>query len=187
MAPRWLARLVRANRRASRWAKTVEAVALAVAAVLGVIFLLVPRLKPAEPCKGQERRGTLSHVVVDKSVTYGGYLTLIHEPTHGLSPKRLRQVGKLISVRIEAVGYKGKRLPIRWTTLSASGEPVTEPRLKDQLAFEVEPEECSDSGRRSVWAQNPAQPGAYQVELTLFDEDDEPLDAARSGIFRILP
>jgi hypothetical protein len=187
MAAKWLARLVRANRRLNRWAKTVEAVAVAVGAVLAVVFLLLPQLKPTPPCQGQERRGTLSDVVVDKSVTYGGYLTLIRESTDDLSPERLRQVGQLISVRIEAVGYKGKRLPIRWTTLSATGEPVSEPQLKDQLAFEVEPEECSDAGRRSVWSQNPARPGTYKVELTLFDDDDEPLAAARSPIFQILP
>jgi hypothetical protein len=119
-------------------------------------------------------------------VTYRGYLKLVHGSTDGVDPEQLRQVGKLLGFRVEAVGYKGKRLPIRWTTLSARGEPVAELELNDQLALEVKPEECTDSGRRSVWAQNPASPGTYMVELTLFDDDNEPLDAARTGTFRIL-
>jgi hypothetical protein len=185
MRPNWLDALLHADARITGWAKAVAAVAGAVGAVLAVVFVVMPKLKPAEPCKGQERRGVLSKVVVDRSVTYGGYLRLVGGSTSGVEPQRLRTRGKLIGVNIDAEGYKGKGLPIHWTVLTEPGEPVADPELVDRLALTVTPEDCSDSGRRRVWAQDPSDPGLYKVELTLLDDDDEPLDAARSGVFRI--
>jgi hypothetical protein len=185
MAPDWLDFLKDADSKITGWAKAVAAVAGAIAAVLGVVFLLLPWLKPDEPCKGQQLAGQLTKLVVDRSVTYGGYLKLIHASTDGVDPNRLLQRGKLLAFQVEAIGYKGKRLPIRWTTLTADGEPVPEPALNDQLALELKPEDCTDTARESVWTANPAHPGRYLVEVTLFDDDGQALDAARSGTFAI--
>jgi hypothetical protein len=181
----WLARLSRADQFITRWSTAIRAFFLAVAAALAVVFLLLPQLKPDEPCKGQTLDAQLTDVAVDRSVTYGGYLKLTRQSPAGYSQPRLQQVGKLISFQVTATGYKGKRLPVRWTTERATGEPVRDPALNDQLALEVKPEACTDSGSELAWARDPTQPGAYKVVLRLFDAKNQPLRKVQTGVFRI--
>lgn len=168
----------------TRWAKAVGALATAIGAVLGTVFVLVPWLKPDEPC-ADERRAVLSELVVDRNVTYGGYLRLLHQSTDGVAPELLRRPGKLLGFRIEVVGYKGQRLPIRWTMLAPSGEPIDDAEFVDRLALAVGPESCSDAGARRVWTPVPVRPGSYMTELVLFDQNAGELDTARTQVFRV--
>ena len=185
MKPRWLDALLHSDTRVAGWGKAVGAVAGAVAAVLGVIFLALPQFKPDEPCAGQKTRGDLSDVIVDSSVTYGGYLTLQQASREGVDREQLRAPGKLITAKVSADGFKGKELPLRWTVVHERGQPVTDENLLNRLALKVKMQECSDEALSQVWARDPSVPGEYKIKLVLYNDHGGFLDQARSDVFTI--
>ena len=156
------------------------ALGIAVAAAT-FYFLLWPR---PDACVRQ-LVGQLGPPIVDRGVTYGEYLKRIGEPPGNADPKTLKRVGNILDFRITVVGYRGKRLPVRWSTLTEGGRPLNAPQLTNQLAFEVEPDDCSDSGRRLTWTPLPQRAGSYINEINLIDDNGERLDTRRTAPFDI--
>jgi hypothetical protein len=171
------------KRRLSRGAKAVVAVAGGILTIATLVFLFFPGLKPPEPCRG-ERQGELNDLRVDRSVSYADFLELEGEDPGDTSPDALKRIGKLIDFEIAATGYKGKELSVYWTTKTEAGGPLPDSEgMTNRFAFSVRPEDCRDSGRRRVWTPLPSRGGMYIVELTLTDDDDEPLDSERTPTF----
>lgn len=169
--------------RLSRSAKAIVAVAGGVLTIATLVFLFFPGLKPAEPCRG-ERAGELNDLRVDRSVSYGDFLELEGEAPGDTSPDALKRIGKLIDFEIGATGYKDKELSVYWTTKTEAGGPLPDSEgMTNRFAFSVRPEDCSDRGRRRLWTPLPTRGGVYIVELTLTDDDDEPLDSERTPTF----
>ena len=98
------------------------ALGIAVAAAT-FYFLLWPR---PDACVRQ-LVGQLGPPIVDRGVTYGEYLKRIGEPPGNADPKTLKRVGNILDFRITVVGYRGKRLPVRWSTLTEGGRPLNAP------------------------------------------------------------
>jgi hypothetical protein len=151
-----------------------------VGGIVGLYYTVFPH---PTPCPGT-RAGTLGELTVDTGVTYGQFLQITGQPLGGADKAALDRLGTVIDVPFTAEGYEGKELPLRWSTL-AGGVPLAEPGQTDQLALEILPEDCSDRGRRKLWAALPSSPGRYVVELTWLDEDDELLDTRRTAPFAV--
>ncbi len=136
-------------------------------------------------CPGQ-RSGTLGMPIVDRGVTYAEFLERTGASPGTTDPATLKRVGNAIDLPITAVGYWGKRLPVRWSILTDRGKPLNVAELTDQLSLEVVPEDCSDSGRELMWTPLPSRPGHFLVEITLLDNDGERLDTRRTDVFAVL-
>ncbi len=166
------------------WVKAVLALIGAITTVVPLVLTFWPGLAPPPPCHG-ELRGVLSGVVVDRHVTYKTYLETIGGSTAGVNPDELNRVGKVISFDISVIGFKGKRLPIRWSTHFENGEVVPDERLKNQLALELQSDECHDGGRRAIWTPLPAETGTFFVRITLADRHGEELAAVDTPLFSV--
>ena len=171
-----------------RWAvsswKAAVAVAGGIATILALFFTLFPEAKPAEPCRGR-LGGTLSEITVDERVRYAAYLELEGASASGIGRDQLERVGRVVHFTIETHGYKDERLPIYWWLLTNEGEPVDDPELRRQLAFEIAPEDCQDGGRRKMWVPLPRQAGTYKVEVRLFAPSGGALDDIRTEPFAV--
>ena len=166
-----------------KWAAWIGGLAGALMAVITVVVFFFTGWKPEEPCRGVQD-GILSSPTVDQNVSYGAYLELTGGDEGEASSQRLREIGKLVSFRIETEGYKDEDLRLTWWLLKANGEPTSNPRHKDQLGLVVSPEECEDSGRRKLWAGPiPTSRAQYLVEVRLLDPKGEELDAIRTPPF----
>jgi hypothetical protein len=161
-----------------------------VAAVIGIVASIVTLYYTVfphpGPCPGT-RAGTLGAPTVDTGVSYRQFLQITGQPPGGADKATLDRIGTVIDLPFVAEGYQGKELPMRWSTLTAGGVPLTEPGQTDQLALEIIPEDCSDRGRRKLWAPWPSGAGRYVVEVTWLDEDEELLDTRRTAPFGVPP
>jgi len=167
--------------RIATWIKIVGGILGIALTATTLYFLFFP---PDEGCHSS-RSGTLGAPIVDVGVSYRRFLQITNQEDPGARPSTLSRLGTMIDVPITAVGYVDKPLPLRWTTLTSKGREVPEAGLTDQLALEFVPEDCSDKGRRRLWAAWPSKKDDYLVEVTLLDDDDELLDTRRTTVFAV--
>ena len=148
------------------------------------MFNLFPGLRPDEPCS-KAPAGQIVDLTLDDSVSRGDALVLANASTTGLSEERLLQPGKLVNFRASTEGLEGKPLQIRTWVLRATGGPVADAELRDQLALVLEPGSCEDPGRvHTVWSPLPREAGSYRIEVRLFDQSArERLDVERTETF----
>jgi hypothetical protein len=170
------------KRRRWAWIAGVPVVLGVVATAVGLAFDLFPSLRPDEPCTGATG-AELSDVTVDQSVTRGAYYEVTGASTDGIPPDRLDDPGKLIHFDFRAEGFRDDLLSVRTFVLTDGGTLVAGPELANQLAIALEPEECLDRGRRTIWARTPERAGRYLVEVRLLDPDEELLDTTRTEPF----
>ena len=167
--------------RIAAWIKIVGGILGIAVAATTLFFLIFPR---SHGCTGT-RSGTFGAPIVDVGVPYRHFLRLTNQDDPGATPATLERLGTMIDAPIAATGYDGKELPVRWTTLTGEGREVPETGQTDQLALEFVPEDCSDTGRRKLWAPWPSATGDYLVEVSLLDDDDELLDTVRTRVFAV--
>ena len=98
--------------RIARW--TSAAVGF-VATLLGVVFLLVPGLKPDEPPR--DKGAALTNATVEW-LTYGQYLDRVDTPPAGLDATALARTGILVEFDFAIDGYKDK--PLHFATASST-------------------------------------------------------------------
>jgi hypothetical protein len=170
------------KRRRWAWIAGIPVLLGVVATAIGLAFDLFPSLRPAEPCEGA-KGGELSDVTVDQSVTRGAYYDVTGASTDGIPADRLDDLGKLIHFDFRAEGFRDDLLSVRTFVLTDGGTLVDGPELANQLAMSLEPEECLDRGRRTIWARTPERAGRFMVEVRLLDPDDELLDTTRTEPF----
>ena len=146
---------------------TATAVGL-VSAVLGLVFLLRPQLKPAPPAPPPAHTAArLRPVTFDDAVTFGEYLARTDQPAAGLDAATLRRRGVLVTFAFDIFGYKGKRLPLRWHLLDVrSGRQVGE-----QDAVTITATADRDEGNWPAWIATPRTAGSYAVVVNLMSPD----------------
>ena len=147
-----------------RVAKGVAAVVAFIASALGVIFVLVPSLKPEPP--SPTRNVELRHMTLEPAVTFGAYLKRINQPAGGLEKAVLRQHGALASFDYTIEGYKNRTLPLAWQLVDASNGN----RLDGNRDLSIKPEVTKDSGTWPVWSALPGgRPRRLFIEVTLYE------------------
>lgn len=148
--------------RAARW--STAAVGF-VAALLGVVFVLFPALKPSVPVTPPDMRATVSAHPSAAILTYGQYLDRSNVPRGQLDAVALGRRGIVVQFDFTITGYQNRALPIRWELLDA--------RQGDQLdqsadATITSSAPVSDSGVYYIWAPLPnrrADPVYVAVQL----------------------
>jgi hypothetical protein len=161
------------------WRAAAAGVSFAVA-VLGLVFLLWPSLKPEPPAAVKEAH--LSDITVDRHVTFAAYLDRGAYSRMSITRADLRRMGVLIGFAFTIQGYKGRRLPLRWQLIDArTGEQVSQ----RQDLFIV-PEAAADRSTFPIWVRPPSgRRRVFFVEVELRDDrSPAPLDRLRTPPFR---
>jgi hypothetical protein len=162
-----------------RLAKGASAVVAFVAAVLGVIFVLWPSLKPEAP--SPTRGVELTHLTLERPVTFGAYLKRINQAAGGLEPAVLKQRGALAAFHFTIEGYKNSRLPLEWQLVDArTGE-----RLDGNRDLSIKPEVPTDSGNWRLWVPLPkGRPRRLFITIQLYQPRGVvPLGSLRTRTF----
>ncbi len=130
--------------------------------------------------------GHIRKLTVDPPITKGAYWEL-HPGSRPNNPSKaqLEMLGRVVHFRVDLNGYRGKTLGVWWWMLTPSGEPVPEPTLRRQLAFNLTPGDCTTGGTRDIWAELPKRNGKFQVEVQLLDPGGEQLDFGRTPTFSV--
>jgi hypothetical protein len=156
----------------------VGAVAGAIGAVLGVVFVLLPSLKPEPP--PAEKRADIGVLKVERPITYAQYLQRTGLPGGDYGTSYLRRQGLFVQFDVSIVGYKGKRLPLRWSLYEAdSGDEVSEAKGTTLRA-----DAATDRATWHIWAPLPRRRGRFFLLIQLFDPKGVvPLDRAQTEPF----
>jgi hypothetical protein len=149
-----------------------------VSGVLGLVFVLLPQLKPSPPPAHQAVK--LSQANFDRHVTFAQYLQRQALPAGDLDAATLHQRGALLTVHYDIIGYKGKRLPLRWQLLDLrTGDQVGEDH-----AITITGTADQDEGDWMVWVPEPRRRGRYAIDVALLPpEPGAPLKTLRGPAF----
>ena len=159
---KWLADL-------STGVKTIGGIAGAIAAVLGVLFLLVPSLRP-EPTP-EEGSATFEKPTLEQPVTYGQYLRRVEIPLEGYTPEQLKETGVIAAVQLTIKGYRGERLPLRWYALDLGTHDIVDEQSK---RYTFEPDRNVTPLTWPFWVALPKTPGPFKIVFEIYPPNAKP-------------
>lgn len=160
----------------------IGAVAGAIAAVAGLVFLFFPGLRPTTHTCPEATEGQIRNVSVT-GARYADYLGQAQIDPAGRSAALLETPGFIVDYEVSASGFRGKALPLRWSLVDAKTQTaVDDPSLKNQLALTITPDRCTYHVGHPIWVR-PHSATRYYVELFLYDPGEIQLDSARSPSF----
>ena len=141
--------------------KAVGGVAGAIAAIVGLLFLFFPDLRP-DPTP-DEGSATFSEATLEQPVTYGQYLDRVEIPRDTSTEEELRRSGALVNVEVTIKGYRGMALPLRWYLLD--GAEIVEQQSR-RHALTSDRNEAPAAW--SFWVPVPAGAGPFKVVMEIF-------------------
>jgi hypothetical protein len=147
----------------------VGAVAGAIAAVLGLVFLLLPNLRPeGTPAEGS---ATFEKPTLERPVTFGQYLRRVELPRAGYTKEKLQQAGVIADVQMTIKGYRGQRLPLRWYVLDLGTHDIVDEQSK-RYAFQPDRNVMPLSW--PLWVALPEAPGPFKLVFEIYPPDAKP-------------
>ena len=149
--------------------KAIGGVAGAIAAVLGVLFLLLPNLRPeGTPDEGS---ATFEKPTLEQPVTFGQYLRRVELPQTGYTAKQLQQPGVIAAVQLTIKGYRGQRLPLRWYALDLGTHDIVDEQSR-RYAFE--PDRNVTPLTWPFWVALPTTPGPFKIVFEIYPPNAKP-------------
>ena len=145
------------------WAWVAKATALVVliSAVVGLVYKVWPRPEPVKKAELAEPR-------VESGLTFRQYLDRVDQDPGGLSDDVLSQKGAMIQFSVEATGYQGDHLRLKWQVIDLG----THNRVLKSDAVTVTPGADTDRLRPPpVFAPFPRRGGPFDVQGELFAPD----------------
>jgi hypothetical protein len=136
----------------------VGGAASALAAILGLVFLIFPSLKPPPP----------------PPVLSGSISTIVWQQP---SPGFLHY-----AVNAHVVGYKGKPCTLEYEVYQSNGQSAG---IGAADALTLTPESEDDTGGSTVAVQQPLQAGQYYVQFTLNAPNGSKLDTKASDLLTV--
>lgn len=116
----------------------------------------------------------------------------------GLSREQLNMPGNVFSVTVEAQGYAGKNLPLKWTIYSATtkqpveyADPISgENTLREQPGWPADgyvpaSNVSTDRNELDFWVPSPIEPGSYYVWWELYPDVGARLDSFATAPFTV--
>jgi hypothetical protein len=149
--------------------KTIGGIAGAIAAVLGVLFLLVPNLRP-EPTP-DEGSATFEKPTLEQPVTFGQYLRRVELPQTGYTPEQLQQSGVITDVQATIRGYRGQSLPLRWYVLDLGTHDVVDEQSKK---YSFQPDRNEQPFSWPFWVALPETPGPFKIVIEIYPPNAKP-------------
>jgi hypothetical protein len=156
----------------------IGAAASAVGAVLGLVFLLAPSLKPDPP--PTLKRASIGVLDVEQRVTYQQYLERTGLAGGDYDDSFLARPGVFVEFDLSIEGYQGVDLPLRWSLHDATGGG----QVSESKSTTLRADAPSDRATWHVWAPLPTRRGSFFLRIQLFDADGVvPLDRAQTEAF----
>lgn len=144
--------------------KLVGTVVTVVSGIVGLVFLLLPQLKPEGPPQNQQ--ANLSKPRVEPNISRAQYLRRTDDELAGFTKKELAVRGAFIELRVEIVGYKGKLLVLKWELIDASnGNQLHDERSDGFIAPANE-----GAVTQRLFVPLPRRPGTFFVRIELLRE-----------------
>ena len=159
---KWLADL-------STGVKTIGGVAGAIAAVLGVLFLLVPNLRPEGT--PEEGSATFEKPTLEQPVTFGQYLRRVELPQTGYTVEQLQEAGVIAAVQLTIKGYRGERLPLRWYVLDLGTHDIVDEQSK---RYTFQPDRNVTPLTWPFWVAVPDSPGPFKIVFEIYPPNAKP-------------
>jgi hypothetical protein len=159
-------------------ARSLSAAVAFVGALVGLIFVLWPSLKPQGP--PVTKSVTLKNPTLSKA-TFGRYLDRIARSRAPYEPDKLARHGRLVEFDLVITGYQDKALPLRWQLIDADiGDQIDQ--AHDIL---IVPTATTDTGTWHVWVPNPNRRSRHLfVQLELYERlGSAPLGRLRTPLF----
>lgn len=159
-------------------ARSISAVVAFAATLLGIVFVLWPRLQPEGP--PETRRATLDNFMLDRNVTFGQSLDRGDLSRAPYEHDQLVRPGVLVRFDVIITGYRGKRLPLHWQLIDEdSGE-----KLADSRDLSIKPGASTDQNTLPIWVPRPkGRERSLVVEVTLYDPRGVPIARGRTQRF----
>ena len=143
-------------------ARLIGAVA-AVVLVAAAVLVLGPLLKPQDA--PATKAASLSHLTLDRNVTFGQYLDRKATSRKPYEPAMLARRGAYITFEYRIEGYRGKRLPLRWQLFDArTGDQVDQSR-----DIAIKPTADTDQGTWDFWIPLPRGHERFSIQVQLYD------------------
>ena len=156
------------------------AVAGALAAIAGLVFLFFPGIRPTSNTCPQDKSGSIGQVDATGG-DFADYLDQAGIGRDGRTETELEKRGFIVTYDVAATGYRGKDMPLRWSLVDArTNSLVRDPSLTNQGALTITPDACTYHVGHPIWVQPPAG-GHYYVRLYLYDNGKVELASARSA------
>jgi hypothetical protein len=149
--------------------KTIGGIAGAIAAVLGVLFLLVPNLRP-EPTP-DEGSATFEKPTLEQPVTFGQYLRRVELPQTSYSAAQLKRPGVIAAVQLTIKGYRGRSLPLRWYALDLGTHDIVDEQSKRYL---FKPDRNVTPLTWPFWVALPETPGPFKIVFEIYPPGAKP-------------
>lgn len=165
----WLAEL-------SATIKGIGALAVAIAAIAALVFLIEPDWRPSPT--PDEGSASFSKPTVELPVTFGQYLDRVELPRDANSDEQLRRPGVLVSVEVSIKGYGDQALPLRWYVLDQGTHDIVDQQSKKHALT---------AGRNDApavwpfWVPLPRGAGPFKIVVQVYPPD------ARPGRADVLP
>ncbi|HKC64850.1 MAG TPA: hypothetical protein VKB86_14505 [Pyrinomonadaceae bacterium] len=172
--------------------KKLGAIAVAITAILTLVFLVFPWLKPESPPK--DYGAEIKVVSVEPGVSFDQELSQLDVSRLGGSGKYKEKYGQStgVVVRFECTikGQKDAKYPLQWTVFDATTKTrVEEADLHSQLGWPTSAITQKGTQAQSagdVWIPYPKRAGTFFVKLELIDPDSrQPLAYADSMAFNV--
>jgi hypothetical protein len=137
-------------------------------ALLVLIGLVVGLVRQFWPEPDPVQKAEMAAPRVESGLTFRQYLERIDQDPGGLDDEVLARKGALIQFTVEATGYKGERLSLRWQVVDLG----THDQVVVSDAITVTPGADTDRLRPDpVFAAFPEQGGPFNVHGELFAPD----------------
>jgi hypothetical protein len=155
-----------------------------VSGVVGLVFLLLPQLKPESPPPPEpppaEQSAKLSGLQLGADVTKGQYLERTDQPKLGFTAEQLARRGAFVTFRVVVVGFKGREIPLQREVFDArTGDQVDELR-----AVVVTPTANRVDSPWHDWVALRPGEGSYVLVVKVLDERGvRPMACAQSEPF----
>jgi hypothetical protein len=175
--------------------KVVGAVVGAIAAAIGLVFLLMPNLIPWTSLRGDVSETSIEHNTTVKDFMNRAYLnperpedaslTVIEKPP-SYKPQTM---GNVISYKLEMEGFAQKTVRVYWSVYQASGQRIADETLTDQIGW---PSNLFEARRRvdvvsgDAFVPLPKTDGIYFVKVGVWDGEGKRLDTVDSEEFEVV-
>ena len=149
--------------------KAVGGVAVALAAILALVFVIKPDWKPTgTPDEGS---ATFSKPTLEQPVSYGQYLDRVEIPRDTSTAEELARPGVLAGVMVTIKGYKGKALPLRWYVLDLGTHEIVDQQSKSNR---LEADRNEAPVVWPFWVPLPQGPGPFKIVLQIYPPNAKP-------------
>ena len=149
--------------------KAVGGVAVALAAILALVFVIKPDWKPTPT--PDEGSATFSKPTLEQPVSYGQYLDRVEIPRDTSTAEELARPGVLAGVMVTIKGYKGQALPLRWYVLDLGTHEIVDQQSKRNL---LEADRNEAPVVWPFWVPLPQGPGPFKLVLQIYPPNAKP-------------